>query len=258
MMSMPPPQHGTAYFNFIASHDGIGLRPAEGLLSDEELNHLIATMRSFGGRVSYRRLQDGEKKPYEINIALFDALKGTLSGPDDYNIPRFVCAHAIMLGLEGIPGIYIHSLLGTRNDYARVERTGQLRAINRHQWSADELEARLDAPETEQAQVFTALMELLAIRQRQAAFHPNATQFTLHLGPRLFAFWRQSMDRRQSIFCISNISLSNQFLNLADINLIDTESWRDLISGRPVASRTEQVVLQPYQTLWLTNLPDHR
>jgi sucrose phosphorylase len=134
MMSMPPAQNGTAYFNFIASHDGIGLRPAEGLLSDGEIKTLVATMQHFGGNVSYRALEGGKRKPYEINISLFDALQGTTSGPDTWGVERFVCAHAIMLGLEGIPGIYIHSLVGTRNDYDRVENTGHYRAINRHQW----------------------------------------------------------------------------------------------------------------------------
>ena len=258
MMSMPPPQHGTAYFNFIASHDGIGLRPAEGLLSEDELQALIGTMRRFGGHVSYRRLADGESKPYEINIALFDALQGTVEGPDEHNIARFLCAHAIMLGLEGIPGIYIHSLLATHNDHERVEETGHPRSINRHQWNLAALEEALADPASEHGVVYRALMELLEIRQRQAAFHPNATQFTLHLGAQLFGFWRQSADRRQSIFCISNVSPLEQTLNLADINLIDTDAWQDLLSGRPFQSRVEQLVLAPYQTVWITNLPDHR
>jgi hypothetical protein len=182
MMSMPPAQNGTAYFNFIASHDGIGLRPAEGLLSDGELDTLIATMQRFGGHVSYRALDDGRSKPYEINIALFDALQGTTSGPDSWGLERFVCAHAIMLGLEGIPGIYIHSLLGTRNDYDRVENTGHYRAINRHQWDSD-------------------------------------------------------------------------LLALSAINLIDTEDWLDLISGEQLQDREQQLELQPYQTVWITNAP---
>ncbi|KGE04752.1 sugar phosphorylase [Pseudohaliea rubra] len=258
MMSMPPPQHGTAYFNFIASHDGIGLRPAEGLLSEDELQALIGTMRRFGGHVSYRRLADGESKPYEINIALFDALQGTVEGPDEHNIPRFLCAHAIMLGLEGIPGIYLHSLLATHNDHERVEETGHPRSINRHQWNLAELEEALADPTSEHGVVHRGMLELLEIRQRQAAFHPNATQFTLHLGCQLFGFWRQSADRRQSIFCISNVSALAQTLNLADINLIDTEAWQDLLTGRPFQSRVEQVTLAPYQTVWITNLPDHR
>ena len=253
MMSMPPAQNGTAYFNFIASHDGIGLRPAEGLLSDGELEALVETMRNFGGHVSYRALEDGQNKPYEINISLFDALQGTTSGADGWGQERFVCAHAIMLGLEGIPGIYIHSLLGTRNDYDRVENSGHYRAINRHQWDYDQLVAELDSQGSAHGKVFTQIKGLLQIRQRQAAFHPNATQFTLHLGDAIFGFWRQSIDRRQSVFVISNVSDRVLPLMLSDINLIGTDDWADLISGRQFHSREQVIDIQPYQTLWITN-----
>ncbi len=256
MMRMPPAQNGTAFFNFIASHDGIGLRPAEGLLTDEELEQLIATMQHFGGHVSYRRLENGLDKPYEINIALFDALQGTVEGPDSRGIDRFICAHAIMLGMEGIPGIYIHSLLGTHNDYRRVENTGHPRAINRHQWDWDALQAELQREGSSHGAVLWRMKELIALRRRQPAFHPNATQFTLHLGNQLFGYWRQSIDRRQSIFCVSNVSNEPQDLALSDINLIDTEQWRDLISGQPLEGRGQVLEMQPYQTVWITNRPD--
>ena len=179
---MPPAQQGTAYFNFIASHDGIGLRPAEGLLNEEELNALVSTMQSFGGRVSMRALDNGKNKPYEINIALFDALQGTTKGPDRWAIARFVCAHGIMFALEGIPGVYIHSLLGTRNDYEKLKHTNHNRSINRHRWDYSQLQQRLSEPHSEHAKVFSALSQLLKIRTQQAAFHPNAPQFPLHLG----------------------------------------------------------------------------
>ena len=254
MMSMPPARNGTAYFNFVASHDGIGLRPAEGLLSDTEINTLVTTMQGFGGHVSWRALDHGGSKPYEINISLFDALQGTVQGADDLGLQRFICAHAIMLALEGIPAIYIHSLVGTRNDHQRVENSGHNRAINRHQWDYQQLETKLADQDSSHHQVYNQLKQLLKIRRHQTAFHPNATQFTLHLGDQLFGFWRQSLDRQQSIFCISNISNQVQHLSLADINLIDNEQWQDLISGQPCTPNA-QLPMQPYQTVWITNCP---
>jgi sucrose phosphorylase len=253
MMSMPPARNGTAYFNFIASHDGIGLRPAEGLLDDSEINTLVETMQQFGGRISWRAVDEGKSKPYEINISLFDALQGTQAGPDQWGLQRFICAHAIMLALEGVPGIYIHSLVGTRNDYQRVENAGHNRAINRHQWDYPELEARLADSESTESQVYCGLKQLLEIRRQQSAFHPNATQFTLHLGSQLFGFWRQSIDRQQSVFCVSNISDAVQSLNLSDINLIDNENWIELISGLNCNQKMQSIEMQPYQTVWITN-----
>jgi len=254
MMSMPPARNGTAYFNFIASHDGIGLRPAEGLLDEQEIDSLVSTMQQFGGLISWRNAENGNRKPYEINISLFDALQGTKDGADENGLQRFLCAHAIMLALEGIPGIYIHSLVGTRNDYQRAENSGHNRAINRHQWDYKALQSELNDETSTHYQVYHRLKSLFNIRSNQSAFHPNATQFTLHLGSQLFGFWRQSMDREQSIFCVSNISNQIQTLEMSDLNLIDTEAWFDLISGDTFGEKHQIIELAPYQTVWITNL----
>ena len=204
--------------------------------------------------MSYRRLAAGGNQPYEINIALWDALKGTEeSGPDQWQLQRFLCAHAIMLALEGLPAFYIHSLLGTGNDYARVEHTGRLRSINRSQWDLETLERELDNPISRHNQVFHQLKRLIAIRRKQPALHPNATQFTLHLGLKIFGFWRQSMRRDQSIFCIHNITDEVQQVALADINLIGTDHWRDLISGLEIDDLSGSLTLKPYQAVWLAN-----
>lgn len=253
MMSMPPAQHGTTYFNFIASHDGIGLRPAEGLLTEEEIGTLVNTMQDFGGLVSWRSTAEGKQKPYEINIALFDALQGTVAGPDKFGLERFLCAHAIMFGLEGIPGIYIHSLLGTSNDYEKVKNTGQNRGINRHRWQYEELQSYLQDPYSQHHKVLHKMLELIDIRKAQPAFHPNATQFTLQLGDECFGFWRQSPDRRQSIFCISNITNEPIDIRLSDINLINTDDWYDLISDDVISLDSTYLRLSPYRTVWLTN-----
>lgn len=253
MMSMPPAQNGTAYFNFIASHDGIGLRPIEGLLQPSEVASLVSTTMQFGGRVSMRTSHDGTHTPYELNIALFDALQGTHNGADKYGLERFLCAHAIMFAMEGIPGLYIHSLLGTTNDYERFENSQHNRAINRHRWQESKLLAAIEEKYSHHHQVFKGIKQLLAVRKRQAAFHPNATQFTLHLGEGLFGFWRQSIDRQQSIFCVYNISSQPQSLTLADLNLINTQEWVELISNTTLDDALQTMQLAPYQTLWLSN-----
>lgn len=253
MMSMPPAEAGTTYFNFIASHDGIGLRPVEGLLSENDLEKLVSTLESFGGLISRRQSGEEESRAYEVNIALFDALSGTVAGADELGLERFVCAHAIMLGLEGVPAFYLHSLLGTQNDLERVRHTGHNRAINRHQWQLDDLAAALDNPESTHYRVLAALQKLIELRKQQLAFHPNATQFTLNLGDPLFGFWRQSMDRRQSIFCVYNVSDQPQMLSIQSLNLIATQDWYDLVSGQKFDDSTNQTCLGPYQSLWISN-----
>ena len=254
MMSMPPARNGTTYFNFIASHDGIGLRPLEGLVPEEELNHLLAHMEGNGGRISWRSLGDGTSRPYEINISLFDALRGTLENrEDDWQQARFISAHVIMLSIEGLPAFYIHSLFATTNDYEKFANTNNNRAINRHNWDLPRLESALRS-ETHHALVFNRLKKLIGLRKKQKAFHPNATMFTLHIGDAIFAYWRQTADREQSIFCLNNITDREQEVALSSLNLIITESWYDLISGLEIVEGQNSLILEPYQSVWITNL----
>ena len=254
-MSMPPAPMGCTYLNFTASHDGIGLRPAEGLLPQTEIDALVNIMQTFGGRVTSRTGDDGVEKPYEINISLFDAMKGCFDGTDQWQVQRFLCSQTIMLSLEGIPGFYIHSLFGTPNDLDKLEATQHNRSINRKNWNQSELLQLITDANSAHYQIFNELCRLIRLRRQQPAFHPNATQYTLHLNPQVFAFWRQSLQRDQSIFCLHNLSALPQPISLVDINLIGLDKWRDLISGRAVEDIYGEWVLEPYQCIWLTNRP---
>ena len=254
MMSLPPAQSGTSYLNFIASHDGIGLRPLDGLVTNEEINKLVEKTKKSGGKVTYRKSREGYDKPYELNITLYDLLESSFDDTSSsFGVERFLCAHSIMLALEGIPAIYIQSIFGSRNDLQRYKHTMRNRSINRHIWNQPELEVALLDSDSTHYKIFMELRRLLSIRKKQSAFHPNATQYTLHLGDNIFAFWRQSISRDQSIFCISNISSHNQRVNLREINLINTDEWRDLISDRYYANISESLKLKPYQVLWISN-----
>ena len=253
LMSMPPAQMGTTYLNFIASHDGIGVRPAEGMLDPEELQNMIHALQSFGARVSWRNDANGEKHPYEINIALIDAFKGTCRGEDDYQIERMLCAHAIAIALEGVPALYIHSFFGTENDYEALEKTQHNRDINRHHWDSELLTIALDDSHSLHHKVLTKLSDLIKIRKKQRAFHPNATQFTLHLPDELFGFWRQSLRHDQSIFVINNVTDQPQILSLGQLNLIDMDEWKELLSGEMLPDLYGEFTLAPYQSAWITN-----
>jgi len=250
--AMPPAPLGCAYLNFTASHDGIGMRPAEGLLSAEDQQAVIDTVKRVGGLVSMRALAGGGEAPYELNCTFFDAMSQTVNGPDAHHIARFVCSQTIIMSLEGIPAFYIHSLLATPNDHASVEKRGMNRAINRHRWDYNDLRALLAQPDTPQAQVLEALRTRLSLRQRQPAFHPNATQFTIHIGDdRVFALWRQSIDRQQSIFALHNVSDQTVEIPALRLNLIDDEDWIDLLTDTSIHGET--LTLAPYQSLWISN-----
>lgn len=255
MMSMPPAPLGCTYLNFTASHDGIGMRPAEGLLSDEEQLQMVDTIRQFGGQISTRTATSGEERVYELNVSLFDALKGTVAGEDGWQRERFLCSQTVMLGLDGIPAFYIHSLLATENDDEGVRRTGHNRSINRHKWDIEDLQRCLKDPTSHQSVVLNELLRRIRIRRQQPAFHPNATQYTLQPADPFVAFWRQSQDRSQSIFCIHNMTDAVQPLRLSDLNLISLDHWSDLLSHTSFLDLASTVDVQPYQCLWITNQP---
>ena len=253
MMSMPPARRGRSYLNFIASHDGIGLRPLEGLVSDKDQKKLLNTLKSFGGNISNRKVNNKEV-PYEANISLFDAMKGTIkNGIDDFQELRFICAHTILLALEGIPAFYIHSFIGTENAYDLVKETGHSRSINRYKWDLNDLNKELSTKESHHSFIFNTIKDRIEIRKKQPAFHPNATQLTLHLGDDIFAFWRESLDRDQSIFALHNVKDKTIKVALNELNLISTENWRDLISGQVFTDVKAEIEISPYGCLWISN-----
>ena len=252
-MSMPPSQLGTAYLNFIASHDGIGLRPAEDFLSEKDINSLINLMKDSNGQVSYRTNNEGLESPYEINISLFDAMSKTFSNEDKLVIERFVCIHTIMMSLEGVPAFYFHSLIGTKNDIEKFKKSQINRSLNRYKYNRNELSVLLENQNTDNFKVYDDLSKLVMLRKAQKAFHPNAVQFTLHLGKNLYGVWRQSLDKKQSIFCITNITPITRDFSLLDINLIGFDEWYDLISEDTINDLSSSIKLKPYQTMWITN-----
>ncbi len=252
-MAMPPAQLGCAYLNFTASHDGIGLRPAEGLIPEDELEAMIESAKQLGGLVSLRETADGGVRPYEINIALFDALGGTSAGRDGWQLERFLCSQTIAMALEGIPAFYIHSLLATPNDHEGVEKSGHNRAINRRRWHYPELLEKLGDAASPQARVFGEMQRRIGIRIAQPGFHPNATQFTLQLGDALFGFWRQSLDRAQSIFAIHNLTDQEIRVSAMSLNLIGGDRWYDLLSDEAIVDLSGEIVFAPYQCRWITN-----
>ena len=239
------------FFNFTASHDGIGVRPLQGLLSDAEMEWLVEETRSRGGRVSTKANRDGSESPYELNITYRDALG--VSGNPDLGMDRFLLSQAIVLGFKGIPALYIHSLLGTHNDEEAVERTGQNRAINRSKLALDEVSSRLDDPSTEEARIFSRLSEWMRIRARHPAFHPASRMEVLNFGDSVFAFLRTSRTGVEKILCLYNMTAKKQAVdwNACFPGGKPESSLRELLSQKRVQAQSGKLSIAPYHAAWL-------
>jgi sucrose phosphorylase len=251
-MSLGDPMPGCTYLNFTASHDGIGLRALEGLLSHNETEDLINSMRSFGGFISMKANPDGVDTPYEINISLFDAMQGTRRGPDQWQVERFILSQVIMMSLQGIPAIYLHSLLATPNDLRGVEVTGRTRSINRKKWSVEELYQALDNVSTPQHMVFTRLKQLIGVRRRYGGFHPDSPQKILKTESDLFALYRTDFKTGKRLLCIFNVTAANQPVEFGKKSGLGKSHWHDLVEGKPLDRELTAVRLSPYQFLWLS------
>ena len=248
LASLELPSDATTFFNFTASHDGIGVRPLEGIVSPERVNKLADVVRSHGGRVNTRRNPDGTDSPYELNITYLDAVADSTRVPPSEHARRFLATQAIMLSMRGMPAIYFHSLVGSPNDHEGVEVSGQNRRINRHKYDRGELESVLSDPHGLQRRVFDGLQRLLSVRIEQPSFHPSATQDVLPLpGDGLLGFVRTTSEG-QRLAVIGN--LSSEPRSVAPES-IDEDLRYDVLAVERLW-KDEPIAMRPYQVRWLT------
>ena len=231
------------FFNFTASHDGIGVRPLEGILQPEEIDKLIEAVKANGGQVSYKRNPDGSDSPYELNITYVDAI---LADTESTRAEKFLASQAIQYVLPGVPATYIHSLLGSRNWLEGVKQTGRARTINRAKLDFEAVVSELNDPSSFRAKVFFPYIKLIKTRKEQEAFHPNASFEILGIDPRLFAIKRFSQNQR--IYALINVSSTSVTLSLSGYDV--PEQILDLITGDEV--NTASFTLEPYQYVWLS------
>jgi glycosidase len=247
------------FLNFLASHDGIGLNPVRGILTEPEIEGLVERAVERGGIVSYKRNADGSQSPYELNINYLDALSGPGEGSQVIatQLNRFLTSQAIMLSLAGIPGIYFHSLFGSRGDRAGAEASGIPRRINREKSSRAGLERDLADAGSLRARILAGYARLLRVRRSFSAFHPGGRQEILPNDDRVFAVLRLAPDGRERVLCLHNVTGAPV---LFSANGAKGERWTDLIDGEPCAEGIDsstEFALQPYQTLWASPLLIH-
>ena len=253
--SLEPTTPQTTYFNFLSSHDGIGMRPVEGILTPEEVARMAAIVEANGGRISMRNLPDGGTAPYELNITYLDAV----TSPEDDTKTRaakFLAAQTVLLSVVGVPGIYIHSLLGSRNDYVGLAATGRNRSINREKLVLADLTAELSDPEHLRSMVLDGHRHRLAIRRSRPAFRPSSQQRVVPIDDRLFSLVREGNgDRVWTVINVSEDDVSFR-VKLSDLGFGGAGGLKDLLSGRHMETSDGWVEthLVAYATLWCAEL----
>ncbi len=239
--SLKLPSMKTTWFNFLASHDGIGLNPLRGILPESEILSLVEKLQQEGALVNWKNNPDGTRSPYEINVTYLDALSAK-ENEDNERIARFILAHAVLLSFPGVPAVYIQSILGSRNDYDGVERLGYNRAINRKKYRAGEIDAELEDNKSLRHSIYHRLTQLITIRRTEKAFHPDSQTIFETSGTHVFKIIR-SADNGERITALFNFSNHQQNIHS------DIETGRELIAGEDIRSTT--LSLNPWQVMWI-------
>jgi glucosylglycerate phosphorylase len=250
--SLTLPSDRVTFFNFLASHDGIGLTPARGILSEAAINAIAERVEALGGYVSYKNNPDGGQAAYELNINYLDAL--CVPGPVEpiaWIARRFLAAQAIMLALRGVPGIYFHSLFGSRGWRDGAQQSGRPRTINRRKPFLRQIETELADSNSLRQIVFRGYAHLLRQRTAHPAFHPNAEQQIVFCHAAVFAMWRRSPERKSAVLCLHNVSAETHELHI--LLQVETQTLRDMLTGAVFLARDGllNLSLQPYEVRWL-------
>ena len=252
--SLPQVNGDHTFFNFMSSHDGIGVLPARGYLDEKELDNLIAVVKARGGRVSYKATPDGEI-PYELNINYRDAVNHP-DLPVDLKAKQFLASQSCMLSMAGVPGIYVHSLLGSGNWIEGVEVSGINRRINREKMDSTTLVRELEEKESLRNLIYRGFRDLLRIRRNHKAFDPSSPQVVLKLDPEVFAVVRTAYDESESVLCLQNTSRRRLDMVLDGRNCpvpLPAEC-NSLTDGGSVVNTEEgrwEVILEPYEVCWV-------
>lgn len=251
--SLALPSKKTTFFNFLASHDGVGLNPVRDILAPAEIDAIVERVRLHGGLVSNKTNPDGSTSPYELNINYFDALNNPRAEePQPIRVGRFLASQAIMLAILGVPGIYFHSLFGSRGWLEGVQRTGHNRTINRQKLTRLALETELNDPGSIRNQVFSRYCHLLRVRAAAPAFDPYGSMQVVDAGERVFAVLRCA-PQAKAVLCLQNVTAGVQSVDSKIFSQpVRLNHPLDLVSGQrvnPVA-----LALAPYQTMWLTEI----
>ena len=234
----------TTFFNFLASHDGIGLNPARGILSEVEIVALVRDLALEGALVSYKNNPDGTTSPYEINVTYLDALNSE-ADDDATRLKRFLLAHAILLVFPGVPAIYIQSILGGRNHYDGVRAAGHNRAINRQKYDLQQIEAALAGDDWLRQQVYTRLGQLIQLRRRQPAFHPDNPMTIYDSENAVLVLRRHQPQSGDGLLCVFNLSGRSVMTQLPMAHTL-----QDVVSGEKIDG-TQPVKLDAWQFMWL-------
>lgn len=248
------PGDGATFLNFLDSHDGIGLAGVEGILPPGEIQFLVEEARAHGAFISLRS-NNGAETPYEINSTWYSALNPEGSSETrDLQVRRFLASRSIALALKGVPGVYLHSMVGSRNSVILALETKSKRDVNRASLDYQILLKNLNDPTSKISLISGGMRNMLRTRKNHPAFHPNGGQRIADVAPELFLVWRKAAAGDDVILCVTNVANRPVEATVPLEGAGDgSPNWYELLAGRGLRSNgtSLRLHLEPYELLWL-------
>jgi sucrose phosphorylase len=234
---------GGYFLNFLASHDGVGLTPARGLVDEGAFTAVLEEARRRGALISYKSTPQGEI-PYELNCSYASIVAPPDLGSVEVRARAFMAVHGVLLSLSGLPALYFHSWIGSEAWTEGPALLGYNRAINREKPALDTVEKELDDPASFRFHVHRLINAFLAFRQKEAVFDPDVPQQVLETDSQLpcskglFALLRGPADGGRRALCIENLSSTQAEWKAGELPETIPPEWKT-------------ITLEPWETRWL-------
>ncbi len=242
----------TTLLNFTASHDGVGLRPLEGIMNNERMHDLLVKAEKKGGLISHRRMSNGQDKPYELNISWWSAMADDGHDTTRYQIERFFMSQALVLAIKGVPAFYLQALLASPNDIKKFKRSGERRDLNREKFEVNKLLKRLNDNKSSASKNLKLLNNAMKIRSTLNAFNPNSPMRCFSESQNDFILLERGYPGEQ-IYAIYNVTDKEVSLNISELLVDVTKNnacqYDDCLSKLSIVSNN--IKLTPYKVMWL-------
>jgi sucrose phosphorylase len=239
--TLPSPDKGPVFFNFLASHDGVGVLPATGLVDNRSFQRTLKTVLARGGHLSYKDAKEG-KIPYEINCSYLSVVAPPSLGPVEERARAFLCCHGVLFALAGLPAVYFHSWIGSEQWTEGLRLYGYKRAINREKPPIDRIEAELDDKGSLREEVYTGLEKMLAFRRSEGPFAPGVPQRILPADGPIFALERGPDRQGRHVLCVQNFGAGPAVYRLHGVPAVEM-----LVC----AGIDGEMLLAPHETRWI-------
>lgn len=248
---------GTAWVNYVRSHDDIGWTFADedaAELGIDGFEHRRFLNSFFVNRFpgSFARgvpFQDNPKTG-DCRISGTTASLAGLEAGDAGAIDRIVLAHSITLSTGGVPLLYLGDEVGQLNDYSYVDEPGHAedsRWVNRPPYPVERYAERID-PDTDAGMLYARLQQLLAVRRRTPEFAGGTLIGFDARSPHVVGYQRPG-DDGTLVLCLANVADAPETVLRSTLQGMPA-TGSDLLTGQPVDLRAD-LVLPAHGLAWI-------